>query len=320
VAGRGFYERPEIRDLLNALQALGDPTDDLALAGLLRSPALAFSDEALYELVQQRDQPPTPQRLWDALRASGVEHAVSLIAAPHGRAGRVSVAELLKSWLDATDYRAALIQAGQTRAARNVSKLLADAHASGIVSVGEFLEYVANLRDSGAREGKARATVGEAVQIMSVHAAKGLEFPVVVIGDLGYSRQSRNPPLLDADLGLLLPLQGQDGQLPAAYRLGKLTSDDQESAELDRLFYVAATRAREKLILSGCFKLNKKNEPAGLRGWLAQVAGPVGLNQAIDYHEEGAGVVHESLRVGQTPVSCTIYEPGWTGQRLAHTA
>ena len=50
VAGRGFYGRPEIRDLLNGLQGLCDPTDDLALAGLLRSPALALSDAALVHL------------------------------------------------------------------------------------------------------------------------------------------------------------------------------------------------------------------------------------------------------------------------------
>ncbi len=50
VAGGGFYDRPEIRDLLNALRALADPTDDLALAGLLRSPACALSDPALYRL------------------------------------------------------------------------------------------------------------------------------------------------------------------------------------------------------------------------------------------------------------------------------
>ena len=53
VAGRGFYGRPEIRDLLNTLQALADPTDDLALAGMLRSPAFALSDAALYHLCQE---------------------------------------------------------------------------------------------------------------------------------------------------------------------------------------------------------------------------------------------------------------------------
>jgi ATP-dependent helicase/nuclease subunit A len=183
------------------------------------------------------------------------------------------------------------------------------------------LEYVANLRDSGTREGEARATVGDAVQIMSVHAAKGLEFPLVVIGDVGYHRRSRNFTLIDDDLGLLLPLKGEDEQLPAAYRLGKFSADDQDEAESKRLFYVAATRAREKLILSGCFKLNKDNKPASLKGWLAQVAGPLGLlDETVEYNEEGAKIIHKPLQLGQTPVSCAIYEPGWTGKRRAHTA
>ena len=66
VAGRGFYERPEVRDLLNALQALDDPTDDLALAGLLRSPACGLSDMALLRLVDLRRERELPS-LWDAL-------------------------------------------------------------------------------------------------------------------------------------------------------------------------------------------------------------------------------------------------------------
>ena len=69
VAGRGFYGRPEIRDLLNALAALADPTDDLALAGLLRSPALALSDAGLYRLCEARDRAEGPTSLWQTLRA-----------------------------------------------------------------------------------------------------------------------------------------------------------------------------------------------------------------------------------------------------------
>ena len=57
VAGRGFYERPEVRDLLNALAALADPSDDLALAGLLRSPVVGLSDAALYRLRFGADGP-----------------------------------------------------------------------------------------------------------------------------------------------------------------------------------------------------------------------------------------------------------------------
>ncbi len=324
VAGRGFYGRAEIRDLLNALRALADPTDDLALVGLLRSPAFALSDAALFRLCQERDQAEGAVLLWDVLRKVGsklsrengqrAERAARIITDLHGQVGRTSVADLLKALLDATDCRAGLIRAGLTRAARNVAKLLADADASGIVGVGEFLEYVNGLRDSGTREGEARATAEGAVQIMSIHAAKGLEFPVVVVGDITHQGRGRSDPLIDPSLGVLLPLKDEDDTLPAIYRLGKLRDKGQEDAESDRLLYVAATRAREKLIFSGCIRLRRGGTPGSLGGWLGKIGGPEGLRLAgtpIAHDEGGADAIHVDLQVGSTPVSCTIYEPGY---------
>ena len=325
VAGRGFYGRPEIRDLLNALKALADPTDDLTLAGLLRSPAFALSDAALYHLCQPRDRKESNVSLWNVLQERGAtlpgddgrcaERAVQIIAGLHGQAGRIAVAGLLKSFLDATDYPAALVQAGQSRAARNVTKLLADAHASDIVGAGDFLAYVDSLRDSGLREGEARATAEGAVQIMSVHAAKGLEFPIVVVGDVTYTGGRRSALLIDPDRGVLVPLKNEKNQLPAIYRLGKMRDDDQSQAESDRLFYVAATRAREKLILNGCMRLTRNGKVSKLGGWLGKIAGPeeLGLSgTAISYDEEGTNAIHLDLQIGKTPVACTIYEPEYT--------
>lgn len=369
VAGRGFYGRPEIRDLFNVLHALADPTDDLALVGLLRSPAFGFSDAALYALCRERDRAPGAVSLWDTLRAPSIastasaagglggadgvkaKRAALIVADLHGRVGRISVADLLKAFLDATDYRAALIQAAKSRGAksrgaqsraqsggaesaaesrgaqsrqqfggaqshgilsrgsRNLAKLLGDAHASGIVGVGEFLEYVAGLRDSGTREGEARAAAEGAVQIMSVHAAKGLEFPVVVIGDVAYGRQGANRVLVDPDLGVLLPLKDEDDQLSAVYRLGKARNDDQEAAELDRLLYVATTRAREKLLISGCISLKKSGAIGKQIGWLETIGGPQGLElaEATIPPEQPGGLVRLNLHVGHIPVACTIY-------------
>jgi ATP-dependent helicase/nuclease subunit A len=333
VAGRGFYGRPEIRDLLNALLALADPTDDLALAGLLRSPAFALSDVALYRLCLDRDGCEASASLWDVLRRSGAglpgedgpraERAAQVIAALHGRVGRAPVADLLKAFLDATDYRAALIQAGQSRGARNVAKLLADAHASGIVGVGEFLEYVAGLRDSGTREGETRATAEGVVQIMTVHAAKGLEFPVVAVGDVTRQVGGGKSVLVSPALGVLLPLEDEDGELPAVYRLARLRADDQEEAESDRLLYVAATRAREKLIFSGCLSLKADGRVGKLGGWLGKIAGPQGLCLAdveIPHDEQGKGVIRLPLEVGETPVRCSVYEPGCVWERRPQRA
>lgn len=338
VSGRGFYGRPEVRDVLNALQAVTDPTDDLALAGLLRSPAMALPDEMLLALADARrakakDSPlwnvlPTAAAAWPEPARGRAERAVSIIAALHAQAGRLPVADLLKAFLDTTGYRAVLLHAGDRRGVRNLSKLLADAHGSGLLGVGEFLEYVAALRDSGTREGEARATAEGAVQIMSIHAAKGLEFPIVVLGDASYKPPSRRRPLLDPELGIMLALQGteeededepseQAADTPAVYRLARLRETDQESAEQDRLLYVAATRAREHLIISGHLRRGKRLTAAG---WLKQLSEQVGLGldrAFTDYDEHGSAALARDLACGGRTVRATCCEPGY---RAPHEA
>ncbi|GIK40341.1 MAG: hypothetical protein BroJett011_41740 [Chloroflexota bacterium] len=317
VAGRGFYQRPEIRDLLNALQALADPTNDLALAGLLRSPALALSDAALYQLRQVDGS----VSLWQTLKQDQAElsfddrqranRAIDLIETLYQRVGRISVADLLKQFLDLTDYRTALIQAGQKRSARNVAKLLMDANTLNVVSVGEFLTYVNNLRDSGSREGEARSTAEGAIQLMTIHAAKGLEFPIVVIGDISHRGSTYRDALLDAELGVLLPQKDETKTLSGSYHLGKLSMEDQEQAESKRLLYVAITRAQEKVLLSGHIALNKDGKSAKPGGWLGELAKPELLRLteiSIQYDENGSNTFEIPLQVGQTPVGCYIYE------------
>jgi len=329
VAGRGFYSRPEIRDLLNALRALADPTDDLALAGLLRSPGFALSDVALFQLAEEREAASgTP--LWDVLRHRAAlwpgdrghraARAAIVIDDLHEQAGRTPVADLLKAFVDRTDYRAALLRAGQARGARNVAKLLADAHTSTIVSVGEFLEYIDGLRDSGTREGEARATVEGAVQIMSVHQAKGLEFPVVVLGDVTKRARPGYGPLVDPALGVVLPLKDDSEVKSAIYQLARDRASDQEQAESGRLLYVAATRAREKLILSGCIGSKRDGSPRSPEGWLRDLCSDDGLDLAveqIDHNAEGNQVINLDLRAGSTPVACAVYEPLWHDRMIA---
>ena len=314
VAGRGFYQRPEIRDTLNILRALADPTDDLALFGLLRSPAFAWRDDELDALAQDRAANET---WWDVLQLRGANfspnatRAVALIRDLRARIGRATVADTLKEFFDATDYRAALLARGQTRAAGNLSKLLADAHASGLVGVGEFLEYIKNLRDAGSREGEARATAEGAAQILTVHAAKGLEFPVVVIGDIAYQAKERADTLIDARLGVVVPHK-KDETRPAVYASARARERELEDAESARLFYVAATRAKEKLIVNGCLTLDAKNRIANPRGWLALIAGADALNiegTPLDYDGEGARVHSLDWQIGATPIACSVYEP-----------
>jgi len=315
VAGRGFFDRPEIRDLLNALQALNDPSDNLAIVGLLRSPIFGFSDSDLYELTRGWRQSGKNDSVWTFLQDKDdpqIRRAIEVITPLHRQSGRTPVARLLKAFLDSTHYRAALLQAGYPRAARNVAKLLADAHASGLVTVHEFLEYVTTLRSGASREGEARATAGDVVRIMSVHAAKGLEFPIVVLGDINHKSPAGSDLFLDPELGVLPRMMDDEGLLPGRYRLLKQRADDQEAAEAERLLYVAATRVEEKLILNGNIRLSRAGRLGWLAGWMKDLAAPLGLKELeIPYDSEGNRAHNYDLVVGITPVACTVFEPGY---------
>jgi ATP-dependent helicase/nuclease subunit A len=327
VAGRGFYERSEVRQLLNALSAVVDPADDLALAGFLRSPFVALTDVALYML----RFPPTsiaagvsqaPRALWAALNDPALPEIVTgddltralrardLIAELHDLAGRVPVATLLKLLLDRTHYRAALQAVeGGARARRNVDKLLADAHTSGLVSVREFAEYVRTLRDVGARESEAPTEAGSAVQLMTVHKAKGLEFPVVVIADAAHAgRRGTERVLLDGRMGVTIDLRDEENRHPAAHLLAALWDSERDEAEDRRLLYVAATRAREKLLVSAHTKI-LKGGALQMSGWLGRLGRVAGLDE-VPMGGMPVEPMHLALSSG---VGCWVYP--WREER-----
>ncbi|MBK8046377.1 MAG: UvrD-helicase domain-containing protein [Anaerolineales bacterium] len=312
VAGRGFLERPEVRDLLNALAAIADPADDVALFGLLRSPAIGFSDPDLHRM--RLADGFAVGHLWPTLcqeTSPRAQRAAALIETLHTKAGRVTVAELLKQFLDSTNYRAGWMEIGQGRAARNVAKLLDDAVRSGLVGVGEFLEYVANLRDIGSRESEARTDSEGAVQIMSVHQAKGLEFPVVVVGDAGYagSRQG-DAILLDDVYGLVLRRKGDDDRKSPIYTRASARNDDMESAEVARLFYVAATRAQDLLILNGNANEPKGDQLTG-KGWLKPILPVLEIEpgRLTEYSELGNRLIAAPANLASLDVRCILCEP-----------
>ena len=332
IAGRGFYDRPEIRDLLNILAAIADPTDDLALVGALRSPAFALPDAEIYKL-RYPNGSTSPSNILDSLKQRNTEqvdthtgkhaqadtsitnetrntgldtpfaknksaqgysttkhatdspiHPSSLIFHPfailtdlHALSSRAPAAAILKRLLDLTNYRAILStdpNGARTRSVRNVEKLLADAHRSRLVSLTDFLAYVQTLRDVGLREGEAPADSSNAgaVQLMTVHKAKGLEFPLTVLADAAYEHRGNSAKIqLTPQLpitNLLLDLRDDDFH-STAWQLAARLEDDRAEAEDNRLLYVAATRAKEKLLVSGHVKL-KKDGTFSLSGWLSK--------------------------------------------------
>jgi len=302
-SGRGFYNRPEVRDLLALLACLYAPGDDLNVAAVLRSPLCNLSDETLYRLRWQGldgGALTEPAAYFAALSApppTAQPEAVALAAQTltelRDMAGRVSVWQLLRTALDRTGYEATLalsdagvghdLRTGRSRG--NVAKLLALARDRGSASLSDFLRRVEDLRTREVREGEAPAGAPDAgaVQLMTIHAAKGLEYPVVVVATLGSKpgRGNTAPHILyDPEFGIVCELRDANGDWckPAGYRWAEWLDERMELAESRRLLYVACTRAADLLILSG-----KPGEP---RSWLSALTGawhlaPDGATDAV---------------------------------------
>jgi ATP-dependent helicase/nuclease subunit A len=262
------------------LKAITNPLDDLAMAGLLLSPAFGLSKDALYQLRWSGSpgsisETREPSHLFESLQGDLPGLAIrdrqtavrsrrilnELIPLP----GRVSVEDLLTRLIFLTGYRTLLAAEPNGRLWRNLDKLVSDAQKSGIIAVNDFLEYIQNLNDAGAREGEAPPDDVGVVRLMTIHKAKGLEFPVVILADAGYNRVNRGEPfILSQRYGLNIKTDPES----LGYKFAVKDEKDYEDAEAKRLLYVAMTRARDKLIISGHF--NKK----GINGWLGELLEP----------------------------------------------
>ena len=295
VGGSAFYAQQEVQDVVNVLSALEDPLDSVALAGALRSPFFGLSDVALYWLAEGDGDGLSarlgdPSAGWLARLAPDdrrrAARARTLLARWAALKDRLPIAGLLDRVLVESGYEPALLGeflGDRKRAnARKLVRLARRFDARGGFTLAQFVARLReDLRDPP-REGEAATTDedGTSVRLMTVHQAKGLEFPIVVLPDL--NRRSANPHAgvtFDPDLGPLVrlgkeasgpaELGGEDGGPPGGESLGwalhKRIEDAESDAEGLRLFYVAATRARDVLILSSAGKPEQKAASPALR-------------------------------------------------------
>ncbi|GAB4520445.1 MAG: hypothetical protein OHK0046_30720 [Anaerolineae bacterium] len=299
IAGRGYYSRQEVWDLLNLLQAVYNPADDLSLAVALRSPLFSLSDDALFalRLLTVSDDDSTPLPLWVALQNPGelfpadererAAFAHECLTHLHAIAGRVTVDELLRDALERTGYLAVLT--GLPDGARrrgNVEKLLEKAQTSGKVTLSAFSQYLRDLSVREAREGEAVVDVVGAVTIMTVHASKGLEYPVVVLADASWDGAVRDasPVMLDADFGLACRIyDSEEGKLKPtfSYQRAAYMAGLRDDAERLRLLYVAMTRAQDYLMICGQAQEKGKDDEWKITGWLSDVLSALSLQEHL---------------------------------------
>lgn len=292
VGGRGFYYRQEIIDILNLLQVVDNRGNETALAGVLRSPLFLLSDAALLALKKGGTS------LWQGFerhaavaglpeeQRQAAARAWRIITGLRDLRGTIGVSRLIRLALDQTGYLNFVLTQfmGQQKYA-NLLKLsaVADAFESkGAATLGDFLRYVAKLVAGEVRESEAQVESegGDTVKLMTIHKAKGLEFPVVFIPDLHRRfRDETGPVLFSAGQELGLKVPGAGGELVATSVHEAVAAREKKLSllELKRVLYVAFTRAKDYLVLSAAGdKVTAGKDFTALGtwlGWLGKVYG-----------------------------------------------
>lgn len=251
--GRGLLERQEVNDLMHALTYAADRTNDVALIGLLRSPLIGLSDDDIAWLAG-----PNGKELRNAVRT---DKGLTLLRFLESAAKNMRASEILRAVITMTRYEhvcAALDPSGGMQA--NLERLIALSESlemEGPTPLASFIEFIAELRLRAARLGDPPALGfgGDAVACMTVHTAKGLEFPVVVVPDLIRRSPGRNGPwmfLREHSVAFKLKDPSElysDNIATENYKRSEQIDDLEEAEETKRLLYVAMTRARDLLIL-----------------------------------------------------------------------
>jgi len=301
IKGAGLFDSPEVTTLVNLLRVLVDPTNDRALYGLLRSPMFGRTDDALAQLAATREH---DESLWAALQAADYDEWVAIAedlhrfrayagAADHDEYERVATwSELLTLVFDETGFLATVgaDERGE-KAVANIDEFRSRLRAfseDGVHSLAEVLDRIERRADSDARDAEANVVEfnhgdagGGGVNLLTIHESKGMEYEVVVVPKLGRNFQSASGARLADSVefelvegeGNRVPLFGIKGPDPndpyddmatVARDIAQQRRRAEERAEQKRLLYVAATRARDHLLLSGQHKGGGDDYPAGL--------------------------------------------------------
>jgi ATP-dependent helicase/nuclease subunit A len=266
VGGRAFFAQQEIYDLLNLLRALDNPQDAICLAGTLRSPFCCLSDEALFVLSRH------PEGIWAGLHDSDTCARLPAEQGPRAEQARhnldrwrslkdrLPIARLLGEVFADSAYDAATqFEFLGDRKLANLWKLVDQARTfdrSGLFGLAEFIGRLGDLVRSQPREEQAATQPENAdvVRLMTIHQAKGLEFPVVILPDLAATVGGSHLPVAhwDACLGCVVrpPLDDPPPFSDFAWKLWQAGEEVEGWREDLRTLYVGCTRAEDYLILS----------------------------------------------------------------------
>lgn len=260
----GLFETREASDVLSYLKAIDNPVKDIPLAAVMMSPIYGFTPDEMAEIRMTERYAPLYTAVLKAAKAGSekARHFTSDLRKFRRLAAAAPSDDLIRTILEKTGYLTAVkaMNGGEQRYA-NLLMLISYAEKfekSGYKGVSGFVRFIESVKENDS-EFSAASTLSEnadVVKIMTIHGSKGLEFPVCILAGCADAFGGRNssPVVLSSSLGIGMKLRDPERGLifdTAAFEAVSLANRRADVAEEMRVLYVAMTRARERLVITG---------------------------------------------------------------------
>ena len=261
VGGQGFYQKQLIYDVNNYFSFLLNNKNDTALIGILRSPFFNLSDADLFEISLE-----TGDYYWEKLNNYSIKYnkvktAVEQLKENLKLASSSEYSFVLRKIISETPFISTLASRinGRQEIA-NLNKLISITNnysQNPFSTLYDYVEFLSSAINKISDEAQSNLSVeSSAVKIMTLHQAKGLEYPVVFLYKCGEKEKSRSKNIIvDREFGILTKLPSDDGYFneftePPLLSIYNIIDDKKELAEMKRLLYVGLTRAKNYLFIS----------------------------------------------------------------------
>lgn len=252
---RNFYSSQEILDLINILKVIKDPQNQIALLGILRSPIGLISDDILVNLVKQNEL-----NIYAKTKDEKIQKIYNKLKLLKNKTADLNIIEIINEILETFNFSVyQTLASSNEQALANIAKfkqIVLKLFENGAYTLEQLLDNFENYQKEENKESSAILAEEDfnVVKILTIHKAKGLEYPVVILTDLSKMFTQNNPKEKATGIySRILNLKGVDlGEIKdCTIPIIKENKKLQEFEEKKRLLYVAMTRAKERLIIIG---------------------------------------------------------------------
>ncbi|MEO3417112.1 double-strand break repair helicase AddA [Roseovarius sp. CAU 1744] len=303
-----------VRDLAALLSFLATPEDSYSLAVALKSPLLGWSEAELYDLAQGRDA----TYLWQELRnrAADFPDTMAILNDLRSQADYLRPYDLIERLLTRHDGRRRLLSRLGLEAEEGIDALLSQAMTYEQRAVDSLTGFLVWLESDEVEIKRQMDAAGNRIRVMTVHGAKGLEAPIVILPDTGKRNLVIRDQVIVSDQAALW--RSNADASPRTISEAVDAAKAAEIAERDRLLYVAMTRAEKWLIVAAAGEKGKKGETwyekvdAGMRACNAvphEFANGPGLRLQHGVWAETETVGAENSATGTTPLAAFFNRP-----------